>query len=746
MIVPLLLAATLSVDPRATLIELQRELRFADALAEIERLNASDPGATSRYGLDLLRGDLLARLGRMREGAEAYALAIASSGNLAPWARLRLAGVQETMGHPEVAAGLASTLIALEPPRSLARASVDQLVRAVRRGGDCRLVAPLAGAALPAESARRIRLLAAECALRDGRETDAAQILENLLEERDDDLVAQGAADLWLARWPVPQEPRLLIALSEAAYAQRDFARAVPLLVATLASPGAEVRRRTEELRYALGRAQFWLGQYDAAAAAFASLATETHRPTTRADALYQQGRAIEHLGHAGAAALFARAYEAEPAGEWAGPAILARLRLAAVSGDAVGAEASLSILARRPPWRTALARGALFLASSEIAGGGPTRRAASWLTTGERGSGGALAEEFLYWRGRLHEAEGRPEEAAASYLALLRRRPFHPLAISAQRRLASSRLQGAREALATELLAEGSTRGDHALWLLDGGVGARAEAARERSVAALLRIQGASRWLGNPIEAATAWPIWQQPLDRPEERMLALGLTDGGLAAIAGLPPSARRAMTLAIADLAARRGDAQLALEAAERLFAARPRALPIEWVGPQLQRLLYPLPLAAHLEQEAKRRGVDPWLLAAVLRQESRFAADAVSAVGARGLAQFVLPTAQRLAAGLGLSLPDAEALHDPRLAITLGAAYLADLWHKFGGNELAVVAAYNAGEAQVELWRSSCTSDDPDELLAKIGFLETRTYVVQVLENRAVYASLYGRAGE
>ncbi len=55
---------------------------------------------------------------------------------------------------------------------------------------------------------------------------------------------------------------------------------------------------------------------------------------------------------------------------------------------------------------------------------------------------------------------------------------------------------------------------------------------------------------------------------------------------------------------------------------------------------------------------------------------------------------------------------------------------------------MLAAYNAGEAQAELWRSYCRSGEPEEYLAKIGFRETRAYVFRVLESRAQYADLYG----
>ncbi len=744
MIVAALLATALALDPRVPILELQQQQRLPQALAEVERLAASDPESTRRYGLDLLRGDLLTRLGRPREGAEAYALAIASAGDLAPWARLHLARTQESLGHPEVAAGLAATLLTLKPPATLLGASVDQLGRAVRRGGDCRLLAVPLRSTLPRAQARKLRLLAAECALREGREGEAAEQLQHLLDETFDDLVALRAADLWLGRWPPPRDARRLAQLAEAVYRQRDFARAVPLLETALAGAPTPETRRREELHYALGRAQFWLGRYSEAATTFARLAAATQRPTQRADALYQQGRSCELARDAAAAGHFARAYEAEPLGEWAAPAILARLRLAWSAGDLANAEALLEVLGRRPPWRTAQARGALFLLSSEIASGGSPERAARWLRASERG-GTAFAEEQSYWRGRLAELDGRGGDAVRAYVALLGRRPFHPLAAAARERLAAPQLADAIRATAQELQARGGASANHALWSLHGDDGGTGSAARERAIGALAKLPGAASWLAAVIPPARQWPLWRRPLDRAEERLLALGFAAEGMRAIAGYTGLERRQMTASIAALAAERGEADTALEAAERLFEARPPAIPFEWVAPELRRLLFPLPLRGRLLAESARHGIDPWLLAAVLREESRFAADAVSPVGARGLAQLVLPTAQRLAGNLELAPPDAEALHDPELSITLGAAYLAELWREYGGNEAYVAAAYNAGEAQVDLWRGSCRTGDPAEFLAKIGFRETRAYVVRVLESRAAYAALYREQG-
>jgi soluble lytic murein transglycosylase len=135
------------------------------------------------------------------------------------------------------------------------------------------------------------------------------------------------------------------------------------------------------------------------------------------------------------------------------------------------------------------------------------------------------------------------------------------------------------------------------------------------------------------------------------------------------------------------------------------------------------------------------VDPYLLTALIREESRFDSRAVSAASARGLTQFVLSTASRLAPRAGLDSVSPEDLHRPEVSIALGAAYLEELLERFDGREHQAVAAYNAGENQAELWLSYCFTMEPEEYLTKVGFRETRSYLSNVLGSRAQYADLY-----
>lgn len=158
------------------------------------------------------------------------------------------------------------------------------------------------------------------------------------------------------------------------------------------------------------------------------------------------------------------------------------------------------------------------------------------------------------------------------------------------------------------------------------------------------------------------------------------------------------------------------------------------------PRVLRAIYPWPARRLVELEAAEGAVDPYLLAALVRHESTFDADALSPAGARGLAQLVQGTASRTARGLDIAYR-ADWITIPDLNLHLGAAHLAELLRQFGGRVDAALAAYNAGPAPARRWMAQTGADDPDMFIELIGYLETRTYVRAVLRNEALYRALY-----
>jgi soluble lytic murein transglycosylase len=160
------------------------------------------------------------------------------------------------------------------------------------------------------------------------------------------------------------------------------------------------------------------------------------------------------------------------------------------------------------------------------------------------------------------------------------------------------------------------------------------------------------------------------------------------------------------------------------------------------PELRRLLYPLAHGELVVGHALAQGIDPHLLAAVIREESRYDERALSGASARGLTQFVQPTAERIGRGIGLGRLSADDLYRPEVAIRLGAAYLGELTRSFRDGDHQAVAAYNAGAPQALLWRGYCFSPESAEYYSKVNFTQTRGYLEKVLRSRALYRDIHG----
>jgi soluble lytic murein transglycosylase len=155
----------------------------------------------------------------------------------------------------------------------------------------------------------------------------------------------------------------------------------------------------------------------------------------------------------------------------------------------------------------------------------------------------------------------------------------------------------------------------------------------------------------------------------------------------------------------------------------------------------RALYPLPERPLLKREATRCGVDPYLLASLINQESGHSPRAYSPAGAHGLMQLIWPTARSLARRLDIPLSDREELFEPEINLRLGTQYLADLLELFHGNTAAALAAYNAGEHRVREWLATDPAQGTPEFIATIPFRETRTYVERVLSDYGAYRAIY-----
>ena len=157
--------------------------------------------------------------------------------------------------------------------------------------------------------------------------------------------------------------------------------------------------------------------------------------------------------------------------------------------------------------------------------------------------------------------------------------------------------------------------------------------------------------------------------------------------------------------------------------------------------LFKSMYPLRYEDEITASAAAHGVDPYLVAAVIRSESSWDPEASSHQGARGLMQLMPETAQDMVAK-GLvdgKRYSCENLEDPAINIEYGCAYLSYLMTYFNGATDRAIAAYNAGMGNVDGWAKQ------DKLLHNaITFPETQAYLVRVNMAKARYQELYPQA--
>ena len=735
----LLLTALAAGDPRISIVEHRIESADENALLVVEQMMSDEPTRAKSLGLDYLRGLLLLDLEREQEALKAFVESIGAAPELAPYARYRLAVEQDRMGHPEVAAGLVATLLAQSPPRSLIAPSARLLRRTISRGGDCRLLNGAARIGLRPEHRRQLDLAAAECATRAQDHQKRETILLSLLEENRSDEIALLAARL-LAKSSSERTARAHLVIGLSFYNHREFDTAIAHLArAQVKMPSAENISRNEafECRYALARSHFWRQRFRPAAAGFASLLPLATSPERRAQLIYQRARCLELAGDwQPAIQLFESAFAAEPKGRWADAALIASLRLHWLSGaedDALAAYRRLIEIRKL----SLASRSLLFLASTDLVSG-RSDRATGWLSKASRAS----VPERSYWSGRAAELEGDPTAAVSAYAEAAASDPFHPFGRSSLQRLSLPALRQAARRLGAELATSSRISDLHASLLLLGNGDETGELARRKIQRTLARDPAMGPFLQFEPQPPESWPLWQSSLRRPEEMLLALGIFEEGGPMVLRHFPVAQPSLAFTGSLALARAGDVKRSLYVAEILDKRIPDRAPTEFLPTSFRQLLFPFRYSYPIVREARRHEIDPFLLTAIIREESRFDPTAFSGASARGLTQFIFTTARRIATKIGAGPIEPEDLEDPELAIALGAAYLAELSQRYQGSTTAMVAAYNAGEFQADLWRAYCKSGEPEELLTKIAFAETRAYVTRVLTSGEHYRDLYG----
>ncbi len=157
----------------------------------------------------------------------------------------------------------------------------------------------------------------------------------------------------------------------------------------------------------------------------------------------------------------------------------------------------------------------------------------------------------------------------------------------------------------------------------------------------------------------------------------------------------------------------------------------------------RLAFPLPYRSSIEGYAREHSIDPYLVAALIRQESEFNPKAISRSNARGLTQVLPGTGRELSRKLKIRRYSTAMLYTPDTNVKIGTYYLKALLDQHQGKWEATLASYNAGKSRVIGWLNGTTYRDSAEFVESIPFSETRVYVQSVLRNAEVYRRLYSK---
>ena len=225
---------------------------------------------------------------------------------------------------------------------------------------------------------------------------------------------------------------------------------------------------------------------------------------------------------------------------------------------------------------------------------------------------------------------------------------------------------------------------------------------------------------------------------------LLAAGLYDDAIGelrtvqAVSGSSPLIEATIAYAFN----RRGDLRLGITAMRRAYpqfmADGGEALPSEVLG-----VIFPLAYWELIVKHAPARGLDPYLVAALMAQESTFDAGIQSSANAWGLMQILPSTGARYARSLGIRPFSTARLTEPEINVRIGVSYFADLVEQFG-DVVPALAAYNAGENRVVRWLAERPGIDRQEFIDDIPFPETQNYVKRIVGTAEDYRRLYAKA--
>lgn len=191
--------------------------------------------------------------------------------------------------------------------------------------------------------------------------------------------------------------------------------------------------------------------------------------------------------------------------------------------------------------------------------------------------------------------------------------------------------------------------------------------------------------------------------------------------------------------AEIFAQDGEAWRAMELLKRELPFYTSA-PIDAIPLAYWRILYPRPFWPEIKAASAANGLDPYMVASLIRQETEFNPKAISGSDAYGLMQLLPRVGRQMARQEGMRYFRTDDLLNPDINIRLGTRYLKEMLDEFGGTPEYAFAAYNAGDYRVSTWRNEGPYSGMDEFVESIPFTQTRNYVQAIVRNEAIYREL------
>ncbi len=302
-----------------------------------------------------------------------------------------------------------------------------------------------------------------------------------------------------------------------------------------------------------------------------------------------------------------------------------------------------------------------------------------------------------LYWQGRLYETmDHYPQLAAANYRAILRAYPNYYYALEARERLtALGKLTPVKDAELDKFQPLPPPK------LVDTFPADSPHLAKAK----LLANAGLNEYVAGEIQADPDSESWS----------------------------------ALAEAQIYASYDETFRALRAMKRALPYASTA-PIDAIPLAYWRILFPEPWWGTIRAESAKNGLDPYMVASLIRQESEFNPNAISYADAYGLMQLLPTVGRTMARQEGMRNFRTFQLLDPETNIRLGTRYLRQMLDRFGGVQEYALAAYNAGDNRVAGWQTEGPYSGMDEFVESIPFSETRNYVQAIVRNEETYRAI------